>query len=151
MSFLTRLLNRFRIRRLERDLQDEVGFHLEMRARQYREHGLYEDDAMRRAREDFGDVKELTRRMRHARLSSMTTLLAMSCLLGGLLLFWNTREMNVPTDLQLPALPPPPLVIDLDPQPDSPPPPPPPPPTWEEFVAKVNTFGGGANDKKQAR
>jgi hypothetical protein len=81
----------------------------------------------------------------------MPRLLAMSSLLGSLLFFWSTREMNVLTDLQLPALPPPPLVIDIDPQPDSPPPPPPPPPTWEEFVAKVNTFGGVANDRKRSR
>ena len=151
MSILTRLLNRFRISRLDRDLRDEIEFHIEMRASQYRKEGLSEEEAMRRANERFGDTDAATRGMRKARVTSVTALLTVSSVLAALIIFWSTQELSSPANLRRPDLPTPPLVIDFETMPDSPPPPPPPSPTWEEFAAKVNTFEGSANEKPKRR
>jgi predicted permease len=46
-------------RRLERDLDDEIAFHLEMRAAEYRTDGANPADAHLAARRDFGNVTSL--------------------------------------------------------------------------------------------
>ena len=59
-----------RSRRAERDLDDEVSFHVAMQARMNRETGMTEEDAHRKARLAFGDVesvKEYTRDVRPLR------------------------------------------------------------------------------------
>jgi hypothetical protein len=151
MSIFTRLLNRFHISRLDRDFRDEIEFHIEMRASQYRKEGLPEEEAMRRAHEQFGDTDAATRGMRRARVTSVTALLTVSSVLAALIIFWSTQELSSPANLRIPDLPAPPLVIHLDPKSDSPPPPPPPSPTWEEFAAKVNTFERSPNEKAKRR
>ncbi len=53
--------------KLDREHQDEVGFHLEMQAQKYRDSGLSPQEAMRRARLDFGATalsREATREAR---------------------------------------------------------------------------------------
>ncbi len=53
-------------RRLDRDLDDEIAFHLDMRAAEYRSGGASPDEAQLAARRDFGNVtslKEHTRDM----------------------------------------------------------------------------------------
>src|SRR5213595_3107336 len=40
----------------KRDVDDELAFHLEMRAREYMEQGMSADDARRAAAKSFGDV-----------------------------------------------------------------------------------------------
>jgi hypothetical protein len=60
-----------------------------------------------------------------------------SVLLVVLVVFAQLRTR----DVQFPALPEAPKVRDTTRPSDDPPPPPPPQPTWEEFAAKVNTFG----------
>jgi len=61
----------FERRELERDLEDELRFHLEREAEKYRGQGLSPDEAMRRARLAFGGVdraKESSRDGRGTRL-----------------------------------------------------------------------------------
>jgi putative ABC transport system permease protein len=54
MPWLRRLLNTLRPRRLERDIDREIAFHLEERADQLRAHGLSDHEARRVARLQFG-------------------------------------------------------------------------------------------------
>ena len=51
----------------KRDVDDEVAFHLEMRAREYMEQGLSEAEARRRAEESFGDVAAIRGDLRSGR------------------------------------------------------------------------------------
>ena len=59
MSWLSRCLNVLRGRRLARDLDDEVRFHLEARAEELIEAGLSPEEANRRARDQFGNQLRL--------------------------------------------------------------------------------------------
>jgi predicted permease len=64
MAFLRRLIALFRRRRLERDLDDELGFHLAMRQEEQVRGGIAADNADVTARRQFGNVtliKESTR------------------------------------------------------------------------------------------
>ena len=56
MSWLRRLRNTLRPRRIEDDIRREVAFHLAERADQLRAEGLTDDEARRRARLQFGNV-----------------------------------------------------------------------------------------------
>ena len=51
----------------KKDVDDEVAFHLEMRAREYMEQGLPEAEARRRAEESFGDVAAIRGDLRSGR------------------------------------------------------------------------------------
>jgi hypothetical protein len=150
MSMLTRFTNWLRPLRLDRDLDDEIDFHLQMRTDQHVTAGMSAGEATDRAKQEFGDIEGIRRQMRHARLTSVTTLVAITSVLV-MAFFWLALRPMGRADLHLPALPAAPIVWEEDRPADSPPPPPPPPPTWEEFVAKVNTFGGAANDKANIR
>jgi hypothetical protein len=88
--------------------------------------------------------------MRYVRLASVTILVVTTSFLV-MALFWLMQRPIGSADLQLPALPAAPRAWHDNQPSDSPPPPPPPPPTWEEFVAKVNTFRGAASDKANNR
>ena len=46
----------FRFINSKRDVADEIGFHLEMRTREFIERGMSPDDARRAAAASFGDV-----------------------------------------------------------------------------------------------
>ena len=50
-----------------RDVEDEVAFHLEMRAREFMEQGLPEEEARQRAAESFGDVQAIRGALRDER------------------------------------------------------------------------------------
>ncbi len=66
LSVWRRLHALIRARRLDRDLDDEVAFHLAMRASEYRDSGLSDRAASDQARRQFGNVtylKEQTRDM----------------------------------------------------------------------------------------
>jgi hypothetical protein len=139
MSILTRLLNRFRRDRLDRDLHEEVQFHLDRRADAHMHAGLNREEAMKRAREQFGDVDKAKRGMRRARLSSVTTLVAMASLLAVVAVIWISQArlvdipMPVPPEAPLAA----PLWFDRDAPGRTPPPPPPPPPTREQCLEQA--------------
>ena len=53
----------------KRDVDDEVAFHLEMRARELVEQGMSPEEARRRATESFGDVDAIRSEMRRERAS----------------------------------------------------------------------------------
>jgi len=59
MSLITRLKNRLH---LDRDLHDEIAFHRAMRPRQHLKAGADPDEAMKRAREQFGGCLSCLRR-----------------------------------------------------------------------------------------
>ena len=60
MRWMTNLAFRLRAalapRKMERDLDDEVAFHLEMETRKLTERGMTEEEAWRRARRNFGSA-----------------------------------------------------------------------------------------------
>ena len=56
-----------RRRRVERDMRDEMAFHLEARAAHWRGQGLSAADAVRRARLEFGAVERYKEEGRQAR------------------------------------------------------------------------------------
>jgi hypothetical protein len=150
MSILTRLTNRLRPRHLERDLQDEVEFHIDKRASEFLSAGMSADEARKKAHEQFGDIDSLISQMRAARRTSVTTLFTVAALLVAIV-FWIAQTRIGTTNVQVPALPAAPLVRDLNRRSGSPPPAPRPGPTWEEFVKTVNTFGSSPNEKPNTR
>jgi TonB family protein len=72
MSRLTRFLNLFRREALERDLDQELAFHLDMRIERNREQGLSHDEAVADARRRFGETRRAKEEMRTARLLSLS-------------------------------------------------------------------------------
>ena len=68
---ITRLLRRLgaivRGRQLDRDMDDEMTFHLEMEAKDGEKYGLAPDEAQRRARQAFGGVQRFREEGRDAR------------------------------------------------------------------------------------
>jgi len=64
MTFFHRLHALFRRRRLERDLDDELAFHLTMREADYRRSGAGDDEARIAARRRFGNVAYLKEQCR---------------------------------------------------------------------------------------
>ena len=63
-SIFRRLAALVRRRRLDRDLDDEIAFHLAMREQQYRDGGATEADARTAARRQFGNVTAVKERTR---------------------------------------------------------------------------------------
>jgi hypothetical protein len=62
-----RLAALFRGRRLDRELDDELTFHLEMEAAERRRRGMPEAEARRTARADFGGLERTREECREAR------------------------------------------------------------------------------------
>ena len=141
MSMLTRFLNRLWPRRLDRDLHDEVDFHIALRAREHSEHGMSADAAFKEAREQFGDTDSVIAAMRHARLTPVRTLVMATALSATVVTFFIGQQRMRSLDLDMPALPQAPPVGDPDRPSGSPPPPPPGRgPTWEQYVKQSNAF-----------
>jgi TonB family protein len=95
MSALTRLLNHVRRSSLERELDDEIRFHLEERTRRNAAAGMHPRDAAADALDRFGSVDDAKTAMRSARLAgpptlagSLLTLMVLSCL-GSV--YWSSR------------------------------------------------------------
>ncbi len=66
-TFWTRVLALFRKSRLEGELSDEIGFHLEMLADEYRERGMDERAAREAARREFGGAEQMRESYRDRR------------------------------------------------------------------------------------
>jgi putative ABC transport system permease protein len=69
MSWFRRLWNTIRPRRIERDIERELSFHLAERADQLRAEGLGDDEARREARRRFGSVIVQAERTRDMNVS----------------------------------------------------------------------------------
>jgi predicted permease len=68
MKWLQRVANTLRIRRLDRELDEEMRFHLDMRAEAYEKAGLTRDEARRQAVKRFGSPLLARERVHDARL-----------------------------------------------------------------------------------
>ena len=125
---------------LDDDLRAEIDFHIDMRTEKHLNEGMTPAEADALARRQFGDREAAMNGMRLARLRSRgTTVIAVTFSLAavGLWLYLSTAS----GPMQLPA-------VQVQTKIHKRPPPPPPPPTWEEFVAKVNTFGEPATTER---
>jgi len=138
-TLLARLLSG---RSLERDLHDEIEFHIDMRAAAYVKDGMKPEDADALARQHFGDKEAVMRKMRFVRVTSpRAAVLAAMAVSSIAAMMWISSRSNV----AFPA----PAAFPMRIERRTPPPPPPPPPTWAEFVKKVNTFGDGIDRKRR--
>jgi len=129
-------------RAVDRDIRDEVDFHIEMRTASYMKDGIAPDEAAARAHKRFGDVEEIMRDMHQARLASPRTIAITT--VSVIVIAWAYIATFTAPPVVFPNLPSLPMKFVK-----RVPPPPPPPPTWEEFVAKVNTFGDGSDRKRR--
>jgi len=82
MSGLRRFLHTLRSRRLERELEQELRFHLDMRIEEYRRAGMAPAEARRAARLRFGNPASLLERTREVDI------------LGWLESFWQDAESS---------------------------------------------------------
>src|SRR5687767_14251924 len=147
MSMLTRLANRVWPRRLARDLEDEVEFHIDMRAGEHVKSGMSADDATKEAHQQFGDVETVVASMRKARLASSPMLFATTAVLTVVVLLWIAQQQLGGRDSELPQVRAMSIFKDPNlPPTGSPPPPPPPPPRsgpgsqWFGFNRQTNAF-----------
>lgn len=65
-EFLFRVAGAFRTKRRDRDLSEELEFHLTQRQRRYRDEGMSTTDASQRAHRDFGGLERWKERCRDA-------------------------------------------------------------------------------------
>jgi hypothetical protein len=87
-------------RSLDADLNDEVCFHLRMRAESYMLAGKSEEDAMELARRQFGDIEAVKRAMRgarrHPRYALSAGLMGLVIIVVGLWLYDSSRSSELP-------------------------------------------------------
>ncbi|HTL02702.1 MAG TPA: TonB family protein [Vicinamibacterales bacterium] len=93
MSLLSRLLNVFRPNELERELDDEVRFHLDQQIARNLRQGMDEGEATAAARRQFGDVIRTKREMREVRMMNRKVVgaFALGVTIGalGVALLWS--------------------------------------------------------------
>jgi hypothetical protein len=128
------------------DLRAELQFHIEMRTERHMNAGMAPDEAEALARKQFGDMEAAMKGMRLARVRSPKAVVLMLASLS-IAAVWLFLMLVPAGPVALPQLPEVPRQVKIQQRP----PPPPPGPTWEEFVAKVNTFGDGKNAKRPSR
>jgi len=68
MRMFQRLIDTFRTGRLDRELDEEMRFHIDMRAEAYERQGLTRDESRRRAQRRFGNTLHLRERTRDVRV-----------------------------------------------------------------------------------
>ena len=130
------------------DLRTELQFHIDMRTQRHINAGMAPDDAEALARKQFGDVEAAMTGMRIARMRSpKAAAFAVLITSFSIAAIWLFAVVASSGPVVLPQLPDVPRQVKIHKRP----PPPPPGPTWEEFVAKVNTFGDGKNAKRPPR
>lgn len=107
MSLISRFLNVFRAASLERELDDELRFHLERRIQSLVERGLGRAEAETQAHRQFGSVARAKRAMQEERVMNKRvagTIAVMGVLALGVFV-WSTQQAS----LELPA---PPQIAD---------------------------------------
>jgi TonB family protein len=92
MSYWSRFTNLFRRRSLERDLDDEIGFHFEERIRRGIASGMSPEAAEADARRRFGSVERAKAGMRAARLPSTALLAVVALSLVAGAAYFQMRE-----------------------------------------------------------
>src|SRR5437660_114787 len=96
MSALARFVNRFRRTSLERELDDEIRFHLEERTRRNAAAGMSPRDAAADAFDRFGSIDRAKAGMRSARMVSPPTLavsvLTLVVLSFVTVIYWSSRS-----------------------------------------------------------
>ena len=146
MSILSRFMNRLWPRRLARDLEDEVEFHIDMRASEFLKAGMSVDDATKEAHQQFGDVETVVASMRKERLASSPMLFATTAVLIAVVMLWIAQQQMGGGDSELPQVRSVSIFKDPNLPTGSPPPPPPPPPRdgpgpqWFRFNRHTNAF-----------
>ena len=141
MSIVTRFMNRFWPSRLARDLQDEVEFHIAMRAGEHVKAGLSPNEAAKEARQQFGDIEMIVADMRKERLASMAVVLTFISFLAVAAILWIAQQRMRSTDSRMPVV----RAVTIFKDPNlrsrsSPPPRPGPGPTWDQFVKQTKAF-----------
>lgn len=140
MPLNTRIAKWFCWRARDRDLRDEVEFHIDMRANAHANAGLSAEEASALARKQFGNKEAVMNDMRRAHLwTAKTALFGVASAAVIVMGLWIYAAALMRGPVVLPQPPDVPVRVEKR----VPPPPPPPPPTWEEFVRKVNTFENG--------
>src|SRR6266853_2220299 len=71
MSWLSRLTNVFRTGRVNRDLDDELLFHIDARTEEFVRRGLTREQALQAAREDLGGIARVKEECRDAGISRL--------------------------------------------------------------------------------
>lgn len=130
----------------DRDLDDEIEAHLDLRASHHRNQGLSAEEAAARARHQFGDIVAIKEEMRKTRSVSPRILMA-SALAATAVVVWLLQLRLA----ELPELPPAPILRNVDLSSGEPPPPPPPPPTWDEYVRQAQGFKGLKDENQKTR
>jgi hypothetical protein len=86
---------------LNAEINDEVGFHLEMRTNSHMREGMSEEDAVALAEKQFGDIDDIKRAMRGARVRPLYALSAgvmgLVIVVVGLWLYDSSRSSELPT------------------------------------------------------
>jgi TonB family protein len=80
MSILTRFLNLFRTRALDREFDDELSFHIERRIERHIQEGMSRADSEAAANQELGSVARAKRAMREVRV--MKTFAAIAVMAG---------------------------------------------------------------------
>ena len=94
---LARRLNLLRRKSLEREIADEIRFHLDERTRQYRARNMSPDEAVRLACDRFGSVDRATNGMREARLPGRMAIAAVGTAALLLVCGIGVKRWSAPT------------------------------------------------------
>jgi TonB family protein len=112
-----RFANVFRTRSVERDLEDEIRFHLEERARRNLAAGMHPDAAAPRARDRFGSTDRAKRGMRAAHTPTVADAVMVAMAVGAVMLATTMYWRAAPQVYDLgPGVTPPVPVARLTPQ-----------------------------------
>ena len=94
------LRNVCRPRALDAEIDEEVGFHLDMRSDSHMREGISKEDAMASAAKQFGDIESIKRAMRgarrHPRYALSAGLMALVIVVVGLWLHDSSRSSELP-------------------------------------------------------
>src|SRR5271155_57109 len=93
-EFMNRLQFLRRRARFDRELHDELHFHLEARAADFEDQGLSKDEALRRARAEFGSVQLAREDSREAWRFQWLEHLVMDAR-GGLRMLWRSPGFSI--------------------------------------------------------
>src|SRR6476661_3180796 len=105
MSVISRFLNVFRSKALEREFDEEVQFHLEERAASNMRRGMTSDQADSAARQQFGELARTKKEMREVRMVNrkMIGAFALGFALGVMAMGLTGRPKPAPAATAVPT------------------------------------------------